>query len=190
MRLGSWTFVVALMSTTAGGLALAGEKNGVTMPDTVQVEGKTLTLNGMGVREATFLNVDVYVAGLYLEQPSSDPAQILASPGVKRVVLHFVRDVDKGKITDAFKESYEKNATVPLDKIKPQLDQLQSWMRDFKDGDVLTLTILPGKGVEVVAGNQRMGLVPGDDFARSTLAVWLGAKPPNKSLKKDLLGAH
>jgi hypothetical protein len=187
MRLGIASLVAALTLSPA---ALAGEKNGVTMPDTVQVDGKTLKLNGMGVREATFLNVDVYVAGLYLEQPSSDASQVLASPGVKRIVLHFVRDADKGKMTDALKESYQKNATVPLEKIQPQIDQLQSWMRDFKKGDVLTLTFLPGQGVEVTDGTKRLGLVPGDDFARSTLSVWLGAKPPNKGLKKGLLGEH
>jgi hypothetical protein len=37
----------------------------------ITVAGKTLTLNGMGLREATILNIDVYVAGLYVEHPST-----------------------------------------------------------------------------------------------------------------------
>jgi hypothetical protein len=175
------------MAALACGVALAAEKGGVTMPDTVQVAGKTLRLNGMGIREATFLNLDVYVAGLYLAQPSSDAAQILASNEPKRLVLHFVRNVDRAKITEAWKEGYEKNATVPRDRIQPQIDQLQSWMRDFDKGDVLTFTFLPGQGVELAINDTRAGLLAGDDFARSTLSIWLGAKPPNKELKKDLL---
>lgn len=189
MRIGSWSLIAALM-ITAGGAAYAGEKAGVTMPDTMQVAGKTLTLNGLGVREATILNIDVYVAGLYLEKVSSDPAQILASDQVKRLVLRFKRDVDRGKIVDAWDEGYEKNATVPREKIKTQIAALDSWMRDFKDGDMLTFTFLPGQGVEVHLGATRAGLLPGDDFARSTLAIWLGSKPPNKGLKKGLLGKH
>jgi Chalcone isomerase-like len=35
---------------------------------------------------------------------------------------------------------------------------------------------------------QLPALVEGDDFARAFLAIWLGAKPPNPSLKAGLLG--
>ena len=187
MRFGSSALVVAL-TIGISGAARAGEKAGVTMPDTVQVAGKTLMLNGMGVREATFLNLDVYVAGLYLEQKSSDPSQILASPGAKRLVLHFVRDVSKGKITDAWSEGYKKNATVPREQLQPQIDRLNGMMRDFKKGDEMTFDFVPGVGVMVSVGGQVPTVLPGDDFARSTLAIWLGAKPPNGGLKNGLLG--
>lgn len=50
--------------------AAAGTKAGVTMRDTVTVANKQLVLNGMGLREATFLNIDVYVAGLYVDRKS------------------------------------------------------------------------------------------------------------------------
>ena len=52
--------------------ACAAELAGVVMPEQVTVDGKTLVLNGLGLREATFLRVDVYVAGLYLEEKSQD----------------------------------------------------------------------------------------------------------------------
>jgi hypothetical protein len=37
------------------------------MSDSIAVENRPLTLNGMGVRTKTFLNIKVYVVGLYLE---------------------------------------------------------------------------------------------------------------------------
>ena len=48
----------------------AGSLAGVSLPDSQQVAGKTLALNGLGLR--TKFMVKVYVAGLYLEQKSSD----------------------------------------------------------------------------------------------------------------------
>jgi hypothetical protein len=45
---------------------LAGTLADVTLPDTVQVGGRTLVLNGLGLRKKFV--VKVYVAGLYLEQ--------------------------------------------------------------------------------------------------------------------------
>src|SRR5579884_3375051 len=81
---------------------------GVTLPDSVQAGGKTLVLNGVGLR--TKFMVKVYVAGLYLEQKSSDPNAILVSPGPKRLVMHFVRDVSRNQMADAFKESFADNS--------------------------------------------------------------------------------
>ena len=60
---------IALVSCIAvAAVVLAGEVAGVKMADTVSVEGKTLKLNGMGLRKKVVFKV--YVAGLYLETPS------------------------------------------------------------------------------------------------------------------------
>ena len=60
---------IALVLTVVLGAATAtaATKAGVTMPDSVTVETKTLSLNGLGLREATIFDVDGYVAGLYVE---------------------------------------------------------------------------------------------------------------------------
>lgn len=179
-------FLVAALATPAA----AGKKAGVTMPDSIQVSGKTLNLNGMGVREATMLKVDVYVAGLYVEHVSSDPAAIVGSADTKRLVLKFVRDVDKEDITDAWKEGFKKNSTVSAASLKSDIDKLNGWMGNFAEGDTLTFTFLPDKGVQVDIGKSRKGTIAGDDFSRSLLSIWLGKKPPNGGLKKGLLGKH
>lgn len=181
--------VIALI-VTAGGAAKAGEKAGVTMPDTMQVGGKTLVLNGMGLREATILELDVYVAGLYLEKISSDAAKILSSGQTMRLVMQFKRDVDRDKIVGAWNDGYEDNATVALAKIRPQIEKLDAWMTDMREGELLSFTYLPGQGLQVHKGVKLLGLIPGDDFARSTFAIWIGKDPPTKALKKGLLGSH
>ncbi len=168
------------------GSATAGTKAGVTMPDAIQADGKKLVLNGMGLRQATFLKVDVYVAGLYLETPSSDAGAIIKSNQEKRLVMHFVRDVHRSDIVKAWDEGFQHNAT-DLAAIKPEIQQLDSWMGDFSKGDTLTFTYAPGQGVTVDKNGTRVGMLAGDAFASSLFSVWLGQKPPTGDLKAGLL---
>jgi len=44
---------------------------GTSLPRACQVNGSDLKLNGLGVRKATFLKVNVYVAALYVLQPGA-----------------------------------------------------------------------------------------------------------------------
>lgn len=190
MRSSLWLlFSLALVMLPARP-ASAGEKAGVKMPDTIEVAGKQLKLNGMGLREATWLKVDVYVAGLYVENLSSDPGAILRTPQVKRLVLRFVRDVDRGDILKAWHEGFKGNATVKLSEIQSQMDQLDRMMGDFDDGSTLAFTDVPGTGVSVEVNGVLKGVLKGDDFARSLFAIWLGPKPPSGALKTGLLGKH
>ena len=49
--------------------AQAAELDGMQLPDTVQVEGKTLHLNGFGRRTYSLLRIHIYAAGLYPGAP-------------------------------------------------------------------------------------------------------------------------
>ena len=81
---------------------------GVTLPDSAQVGGKNLVLNGLGLR--TKIIVKVYVAGLYLEQKSSDPNSVVKSDTPKRIVMKFVHGASKSQMADAFNECVRDNA--------------------------------------------------------------------------------
>ena len=63
-------------------------------------------------------------------------------------------------------------------------------MTDFKKGDLLTFTYRPDVGVQVEVNGIRKGILQGDDFAHSLLAIWLGPKPPTGELRAGLLGKH
>lgn len=168
----------------------AGRKAGVTMPEQITVAGKRLSLNGMGLREATMLKVDVYVAGLYVEQPSSNPAQLINSDETKVMVLTFVRDVDRDDITKAWSEGFEHNPVVPHGTVQAEIDQLNGWMTGMKKGQTMTFTYVPSVGTTVNIAGKRVGTIQGQDFARSLFAIWLGNKPPTSALRKGLLGDH
>ena len=67
----------------------------VKFPDRTVVDGSPLTLNGLGLRQATMLKVNVYVAALYVTKPSADSDAILSAPPPKQLILHFVRGVGR-----------------------------------------------------------------------------------------------
>ncbi len=179
--------LVLVAFSWAGG-ARSAERAGVEMPDQVNVHGQNLVLNGLGVRQATVMHVNVYVAGLYVPERSSDPSQILRPDEPKVLHLTFVRDVRRDQMTKAWQEGFEKNAGAQLGSLRPRIDELNGWMADLKRGDTLTFTYSPGRGVEVRVGGAAKGTIPGDDFAQALFGVWLGPHPPNDTLKAGLLG--
>ena len=158
------------------------------MPDEMSVAGKTLVLNGLGLREATALMVDVYVAGLYVEARSTDAGPIL-SPGVsKRIVMKFVRSVGKEKLADAWTEGFEKNAGDKAAAVASGLQTLNAAMADVKKDDTMAFTFVPGAGTTVTVKGRDVASIPGDDFQRVLFSVWLGPQPPNVSLRDGMLG--
>jgi hypothetical protein len=166
----------------------AAELGGVTMPDQVTVEDKTLVLNGLGLREATFLRVDVYVAGLYLEKKSTDAEEILASEQAKRLSMRFVRNVGKEDQVKHWNEGFQKNAAKDLPALRDRIATLASWVVDVNPGDTIVVTYVPEKGVSVEIKGKLVGSIPGADFGRALFSLWLGPQPPNSGLKDGLLG--
>ena len=121
-------FVVAsMLDLHAASLA------GVTLPDTVQVEGTTLVLNGLGLRKKFV--VKVYVAGLYLEQKSSDPGAIIKADAPKRIVMQFLHGVSKNQLADAFEESFNNNTPDAKQTMKADIDRLLGALEPVKEGD-------------------------------------------------------
>src|ERR1700733_5523674 len=134
---------------------------GVTFPDTYPVDGQTLHLNGMGLRTVTFLDVRAYVAGLYLQQPSHDPAAIAATPGPKVVVLYFLHSASKAQVEKQYHEGEVDNCGAGQCKMSalPAFQRLVEIAPAVKVGDTSTYIITPG-GVRVYANNNLLGDFP------------------------------
>jgi len=181
--------ILLLLAAVAVALPAAASKlAGVTLPDQVSVGEKTLVLNGLGLREATVLMVDVYVAGLYVESKSSDPNAILNDGQAKQLVMRFVRSVGKEKLTEAWTEGFDKNAGDKRTELASDLAKLNAAMIDVKKEDRITLTYLPDAGVTVSVKGKADVLIPGAAFQRVLFSIWLGPNPPNASLREGLLG--
>jgi hypothetical protein len=178
--------LITMLFLFTAATAFAGTKGGVSLPDETQVAGKTLVLNGMGIREATVFNVKVYVAGLYLPAKSTDASAILGQDQPWRLTSKFVRDVDREKMVDAWKEGFEKTGDEKA--LGDRISKLTGFMQDLHEGDTMTYTYVPGQGTTVEINGSAKGTIPGADFAHALLSIWLGPNPPNASLKAGLLG--
>ena len=160
------------------------EVAGVSLPDSETVEGKSLQLNGVGIRKATILGLKVYAAGLYLHEKNENPSSILSSTTPKKIVMKFVRDVSADKTVSAWRTGIESNA--PHLATSTTLDELLSNMKDVSEGDTLSVSF--GDSCIVTLNGQQLFTTTNKEFATALLGIWLGASPPTEELKQGLLG--
>ena len=116
-----------LLGVAVSSLAAGRDIGGVNLPDTVTAEGKTLKLNGGGIRTKAIFKV--YVGALYLESPSRDAAAVVSSDQLKRMQLSLLRDLDKAKITEAITEGFDRNSKAQMGALKARLDRFNELLR-------------------------------------------------------------
>lgn len=171
-----------------GAMAAPHECDGVSFPERIQAGGESLTLNGLGLRKATIFNIKVYVGALYVAHPTSDANAILDSREPARMDLAFVFHATAGQLRSAWQEGFEKSAPGTLAQLQSRITQLQGWMKSVGSGQKMSFLRIPGTGIQYSLDGAVQGTIPGDDFARAFLAIWLGPSPPNEALRAGLLG--
>ncbi len=183
--------LIAALSSAASRTALAAELDGVQLPDTTTVAGHLLQLNGLGSRSR--FGITVYVAGLYVPTRSTEAAVLIAQPGPKRIAF-VVRYPVSGEafanaLTDGIKaNSPEAHRAVLQDRMDRFAETVRS-TRQIREGDRMAIDVTPGEGTLLVVNDRMVGeAVPGDDFGRAVLGIFLGEKPAQESLKNGLLG--
>ncbi len=171
--------------------ASAAEVAGVKLPDTMKLGNADLMLNGGGLRVKVFFKV--YVAALYLPEKKGAAADVLALKGPKRMHIVTRRDLGAEDFANALVESMHANMSeAEAAAMKPRIDQFRKTILDVKEtkeGTVVELDYLPESGTRLsLNGQQRGADIPGEDFYRALLRIWLGDKPAQDDLKNALLG--
>lgn len=179
---------ITFLALTLFCTAWSAEREGVRFPDTQVVSGKTLLLNGLGVREATIFKVDVYVAALYLQKKCTTSEEALAQPGPKQIDMQFVRDVGKEDLTKAWKEGFDKNCAESCQTLLPALNKLNTLMTEIKKGQRMSFIFYKDK-VTVGLDGKSLGIVEGTNVSPVLMRLWIG-QPPNAGLKAGLLGSE
>jgi hypothetical protein len=154
-----------------------------------------MTLLGIGLRTRTFLKVKVYAIGLYVSDTvlagrlakyrhrTTDPAfyqELVAGDFPKLVVMKFVRNTTAGQVRDAFYE-----ALPGVDRAR--LDVFSTHFGAPKNGDVYVIRWAPGGVLEVTAAGQAKPPIPDKAFATAVFGIWLGEKPLQEDIKRDLV---
>lgn len=169
--------------------AQAATLSGATLPDTYVADGQTLVLNGVGLRTLTIFRVKAYIAGLYLQRPSHDAQQILASPGIKVIVLKFLHSGSKEQIEKQFREGEAKNCGEGgcAKSDEADFEKLVAAAPAVEVGDTSTYIFTP-KRVRVLANNRVIADFANADLSYHLLAGFIGPRPPSEDLRDRMLG--
>lgn len=179
--------IAAALTLAAVSSASAATVGGVKIEDTISAGGQNLVLNGAALRKKFV--VKVYVGALYLPSKQNNAAAIIAADAPRRMVMHFVYDVDKGKMAEAWTDGLSDNTPNASAEVKTAFKTLSTWMEDMKEGQRIVLTYLPGTGTTVEVAGKNKGTLGGKAVADALLNTWLGPKPgPGNDFKKGVLG--
>tara|TARA_B100000900_G_scaffold356943_1_gene326977 strand:+ start:867 stop:1406 length:540 start_codon:yes stop_codon:yes gene_type:complete len=161
---------------------------GIDFPDELSISNETFVLNGGGLREKLGF-LDLYVGGLYLSANSSDANQIVMSsnPIAIRIVIAS-RLVSRERFIEALEEGF-KNTTVGK-YTSMQIESFKEYLSDpFEIGDEIILVYSSEDEITYIYKNSEIrGEFSGLPFKQALFGIWLGDKPAQESLKKEMLG--
>lgn len=166
--------------------AAAAELAGVRLEPSVTVKGQVLRLNGSGIRKKFFFKV--YVGSLYTTRHLASAPEALRDSGTKLIRMQFVYPrVEKEKIVEAFSEGIANNS--PDVAGSPEARRFLSlFTADFHRGDLVDLLIGADGTVSASQNGRLLGSVSSPRLARAVLAIYLGDRPADESLKEGMLG--
>ncbi len=185
--------VAACLALGATSALAVREVGSAKFDETQAVAGQNLVLNGAGMRVKMIIKV--YAVALYLPRKEANAAAALNQPGPKRIQLVMMRDVPADKLGESLVEGINAN-TTPAERgvLQGRVDELEKAMvalGEARKGSVIQLDYVPGTGTRItLAGKPVMRDVPGEDFFKALLKIWLGDKPADGDLRARLLGAE
>ncbi len=168
----AWLVAVALL---VSGYASAVTVEGNDYRNTLRVAGKNLSLVGVGVREVTFLNLDVYTMGVYVENRTCAHSRLVAGDEVKMLRMDFLRDVPGEKMRGGMQETFDrrtsKNASATL------RAQIRAFVSQFGEKiaaeSTAELIYVPGKGTTTLLNGKALGpAIRGYDFQKMLWSIW------------------
>lgn len=165
--------------------------NGVAVDETMRVANTELKLNGAGTRTKFFLKV--YVAALYATEKHATTKEVLATTGPKRVYLTMLRDLTSDTLSQALLDGLNHNCSEEeKSRFFNQMlavGQLFGAYHSIKPKDTLSVDWVPNVGTVIQLNGKKLGEpLPDVEFYNALLKIWLGDRPADSSLKKQLLG--
>lgn len=185
----SGSLLAAALLTTQP--ALSAELAGTHIDDRASVAGNELVLNGAGLRTRFMLKV--YTIGLYLPKRSESAVSAITGAGAKRIQIITLRDLSAEDFANALIDGVRKNhGDADLANLQGRLDEFRTTLlgiRAAPNGTQVRIDWLPASGTRLSIGNETRGKdIPGEDFFRALLRIWIGDKPVDEDLKNALLG--
>ena len=168
--------------------ASAREVAGIDVPETFEYSGKTMQLNGVGIRKKAFIKL--YIGSLYLTEKSSDADKIIADDSAMAIRLNIKSSlISPKRMKSATLEGFEKSTGGNIEPIKSQIDaMLATFDAGVSSGDSYTLVNIPGSGVDIVRNTEKVATIPSIEFKKALFGIWLSNDPVQANLKNEMLG--
>ncbi|MBL8149447.1 MAG: chalcone isomerase family protein [Blastocatellia bacterium] len=164
---------------------------GVSFPSKTNANGRDFTITGTGVRKK--FGFKVYAMASYLETGKLDSSkdiygQLTSDGASKMIIMHFVRDVDAGKIKETFEEGIKKN--LPNYESSPAKKDAETFLNvltELKNNDKMQLNWYPGGEVHLSIKGQGKFAFKNSALASAIWSIWFGRSPIAGDLKTSLV---
>ena len=169
--------------------AFSKELHDVKMADDLKIAGQSLKLKGMGIREINILGIyiRVYVAGLYVADPTLSCDKIIKSDKVRAIYMSFLRHASPEDLNKNLQKGVSGNCEDKCNDLIPQAKNLKKFIPSVNTGDILKITF-DSKGTEFALNDKVLGREEGVPFSQTLLAAYIGKEPATEDLKAGLCG--
>lgn len=157
------------------------------MPDSQDIAGRRLVLNGLGLRTYSMLRIHIYVAGLYLTRRSHDGVAILQSDQPKMLRFFFLHDVDAEAARASWREALDRNCLPPCSLPARDLDRFLAAIPSVHAGDISAI-LFTARRLDFFMNERLVGRISDPNFVGVILSTFIGPKPTSAALKAGLLG--
>lgn len=157
---------------------------------TLQVDDRKLSLNGIGTRTATrfLLTADIYVAALYLTERSSNAREILSSREPKQLKMQYSYSIGAADMRRGWEYAFRQNCPAKdCSALKAQIDAFLEQVVGVEPGDRYDYLFFADR-VDIIRNDASQGAVSGRDFVELLLSTWIGDVPPTPAVRQGLLG--
>lgn len=146
-------------------------------------------LNGMGVHQE--LGQEIFIGALFSESLSNDADTLINNIQPMRMELKIV--APDGLTTRRFSRMWIEGMAVnsKADALTAQADNMVKFDGMFKgrflNGDIITFTNNPGKGVDIAINGVMLGNIGNNAFFSMLLSTWIGKIPLSSDYRDSLL---
>lgn len=179
----------AILCLGAGFPLISSRPAHAELSNTLQIGDAKLVLNGAGAR--TKYLMQMYVAGLYLTEPSGEPAAIIAADAPMVIRMEITSGlVTEEKLVESLNEGFENATGGKSDQLREEINLFRKCLAGkIVKGDVIDLVYIPAEGLIVAKNGKKQGLVQGLAFKKALFGIWLSDNPADKELKRAMLVA-
>lgn len=147
-----------------------------------------LELNG--IASFSELGGEIYLAALFVDTATSDPAALFADSRERKMEIRFTDRMSKRRWTTSWMQSIAiNNDRVDLVKAVDELSQIFSSFADnLLPGDRVEIHFVPGLGTAIRINGVTLASGKSLRAFNLFLSSWIGAVPPSSQFRNALLG--